>query len=208
MPEGARSAHDELLFALKLGGRLSAADLALRCGLSPSEAEAELERLRNEGLVRPGSSGGLERLSEAGHAKAATVLVRERESLGVEIEGLLPAFDRSNASLKELLRRWQLRPLGPTTVVNDHADSAYDDRVLADLGALIAEAESWLDRLPTAPPRYARYRARLAAAVKRAGQGEPAFVSGLDVDSVHSIWWQLHADLLAVAGRERGEDDA
>ena len=208
MPEGARSAHEELLFALKLGGRVSAVDLALRCGLSPSEAAAELERLRDEGLVRPGSRGGLERLSETGDSAAAAVLVRERESLGAEIEALLAAFDRSNASLKELLRRWQLRPVGSTTVVNDHSDSAYDDRVLSDLGALMAEAESWLDRLPSARPRYARYRARLSAAVKRAGQGESAFVSGLDVDSVHSIWWQLHADLLAVAGRERGDDDA
>ncbi len=208
---GANDAAAEILLALKLGGRLSAAELVLRRGLLRRDVDDVVGRLTAEALVEAGvPPDGLERyrLTAQGESRADEFVARERAVVGSLIEALLAAFDVSNAALKDLLRRWQLRPEGSALVVNDHTDARYDERLLRELGALLSRAAPWLDRIAARRPRYARYRERLAGAADRAGRGETDYVSGLSVDSVHSIWWQLHADLLAMSGRERSESDS
>jgi hypothetical protein len=49
------------------------------------------------------------------------------------------------------------------------------------------------------------YAGRLAAAYDRALAGETDFVSGVRVDSYHTVWHELHEDLLRVLGRTRQE---
>lgn len=209
--ETANSPRGEVLLALKLGGALSRSDLAVRTGLAGDVLTRELGRLLDEGTTRQGSAPDgptRHRLTDAGAARAERLLAAERAAFGGTVASVLDEFDASNRALKEMLHRWQLRPEGSALVVNDHSDERWDARILVELGDLIVRARSWLDRLPRERSRYARYRARLEAAVDRAGQGDLDFVAGLAVDSVHSVWWQLHADLLALAGRARGEADA
>lgn len=207
----AASARGEALLALKLGGRLSCAEVEARGGLAADAAVEVLQAMVGDGLAESGvPPDGLVRyrLTPAGKQAADNVVEAERASLSGALEELIEDFDAANARLKELLHRWQLRPEGSTAVVNDHSDAAYDDRLLAELGAFFRSAEAWLARLPAGRPRYDRYRERLRTAVARAGRGEIDYVSGLSVDSVHSVWWQLHADLLAVLGRARADADA
>ncbi len=209
--ETANTPRGEILLALKLGGSLSRNDLAVRTGVAGDALTGELGRLVDDGATREGSApDGLTRyrLTDVGAASAAELLEAERATLGATVASLLDEFDASNRALKETLHRWQLRAEGSAVVVNDHSDERYDARILGELGDLIGRARPWLDRLPRERSRYARYRARLEAAIDRAGQGELDFVAGLAVDSAHAVWWQLHADLLAVAGRVRGEADA
>lgn len=201
----------EVLLALKLGGRLTLSDISIRTGLDGPEAREALRIGERDALVAShvAPDGGLRyRLSPKGVPDVVTFLEDERRTIGHALAELVDTFDRDNARLKELVQRWQMRPDGALQVPNDHSDAAYDERLLRELGSLFARAESWLRKLPTTRPRYVRYRARLAAALDRAGRGEVEYVCGLSVDSVHSIWWQLHADLLAVLGRVRSEADA
>ncbi len=209
--ETANTPEGEILFALKLGGTLTRADLIVRTEVSGEVLSVELARLESEGGVEDGATpdGQLRyRLTEAGSRNAAALLDAEREVLSGTIGALLDEFDAANRAFKELLHRWQMRQQGSAFVVNDHSDPGYDDRVLSELGGLVDRAGGWLGRLPQGRARYARYGRRLRRAVGRAGRGEIDFVAGLGVDSAHSVWWQLHADLLAVAGRERGESEA
>ena len=56
-----------------------------------------------------------------------------------------------------------------------------------------------------ADPLVGRFLDRIAVALTRADGGEEAYVSGVRVDSVHTVWFQMHEHLLRLTGREREE---
>jgi hypothetical protein len=114
-------------------------------------------------------------------------------------------FEVVNRTLLALLTRWQSVSQAGTTVPNDHRDPAYDNAILDELGDLHERAEPILEAFATAVPRLSAYADRLAAAYDRALAGETDFVSGVRVDSYHTVWHELHEDLLRVLGRTRQE---
>jgi hypothetical protein len=109
---------------------------------------------------------------------------------------LYVAFAALNREVKQLVFLWQ-------TEAPERRPAQ-----LANLGRLHRRVVPLLDDIVSLDARYASYRERLAAAVHRAGNGEHEYVSGLGVDSFHSVWWQLHAELLSALGRERTAADA
>ena len=114
-------------------------------------------------------------------------------------------FERINQELLRLFTEWQMMPVGRETVPNDHSDPAYDDRIIDRLGALHERAERPLQELSALEPRLGEYVRRLDAAYDRVLAGEHEFVSGAKVDSYHTVWFELHEDLLRMLGREREE---
>jgi pyruvate,orthophosphate dikinase len=109
--------------------------------------------------------------------------------------------------MKTIVTAWQLREVDGTPVLNDHADEMYDAGVLDDLTTLHAEVGPWLDALAATLPRFATYRARLDRAAERATGGDGAWIASPRVDSYHSAWFELHEELIRLAGRSR-EDEA
>jgi hypothetical protein len=105
--------------------------------------------------------------------------------------------------MKQIVTAWQLREVGGEQTVNDHADPDYDAQVLADLGALDSDAADWLDPIAPSLPRFGTYRARLRCALDTATGGDGRFVASPRVDSYHGVWFELHEDLLRLAGRQR-----
>jgi hypothetical protein len=91
---------------------------------------------------------------------------------------------------------------------NDHTDAAYDRSVLDRLGALHADAVAWLRPLEERLARLAGYRARLERAAAAARNGEQAYVASPRVDSYHTVWFELHEELIQLAGRTRAEEVA
>ena len=114
-------------------------------------------------------------------------------------------FEDVNRTVKALVTAWQTRPIAGRTVPNDHSDEAYDEKILERLAAAHGEAEQRIAELEKEAPRFARYRERLAAALERAEAGEPDWVSGVRCDSYHTVWFELHEDLLRILDRERQE---
>jgi hypothetical protein len=114
-------------------------------------------------------------------------------------------FERINRELLRLFTEWQMMPVGNETVPNDHSDSDYDDRIVDRLGALHERAERPLEQFAELEPRLGEYRRRLEAAYDRVLAGDHDFVSGAKVDSYHTVWFELHEDLLRMLGREREE---
>jgi pyruvate,orthophosphate dikinase len=90
----------------------------------------------------------------------------------------------------------------------DHADVAYDAAVLARLAELHRDVDAWLTPLVGGLPRLARYGSRLAAANDAAQAGNAGFVASPRVDSYHSAWFELHEDLIRLAGRTRESETA
>lgn len=195
---------------LAVGAPLSEDEMSGRLGVGAAEVASRVAALCGAGAVESGAApdGFVRfRLTSEGRRRSAEVLRRERATLGDVLVSVLPEFERSNRDLKELLHRWQVKSLGTSQVANDHRDERYDEQILRELGGLVAAAGPWLERLANERRRYARYRDRIRSAVERAGRGEIDYVSGIRVDSVHSVWWQLHADLLGVLGRARADAD-
>jgi hypothetical protein len=115
-------------------------------------------------------------------------------------------FERVNRELLELFTDWQMMPsAGGERVPNDHFDKAYDDGIVDRLGALHERAERTLDRFARLEPRLGVYKQRLDEAHDRVLAGEHDYVSGAHIDSYHTVWFELHEDLLRMLGREREE---
>ena len=119
----------------------------------------------------------------------------------------LDAFVAIDHQVKDVVTAWQLRDIDGASVPNDHADAAYDAAVLDRLAAVHDAALAWLAEAEAALPRFAIYRARLTRAVDAARAGDGMYVASPRVDSYHGIWFELHEDLIQLAGRTR-EDEA
>ena len=67
------------------------------------------------------------------------------------------------------------------------------------------KVEPILDAFAAVVSRFARYKAALETALERAEDGEHAWVSDATIDSYHTVWFELHEDILRVLGRAREE---
>ena len=61
------------------------------------------------------------------------------------------------------------------------------------------------DQLADDLARFAGYPDRFAGALERVDQGQRNWVDGTRIDSCHTVWFELHEDLLSTLGLERGE---
>jgi hypothetical protein len=114
-------------------------------------------------------------------------------------------FERINRELLRLFTEWQMMPAGNEIVPNDHSDREYDERIVDRLGALHDRARRPLEQFAELEPRLGQYLQRLETAYDKVLAGDPEFVSGAKVDSYHTVWFELHEDLLRMLGREREE---
>ena len=114
-------------------------------------------------------------------------------------------FESINAELKGLITDWQTLVVGGQRVANDHSNSAYDETVIDRVAALHEKLEPVLKVFTSVVPRFRRYAGRLEAALQRVEAGEHAWVSDATRDSYHTVWFELHEDILRVLGRDRVE---
>jgi hypothetical protein len=114
-------------------------------------------------------------------------------------------FEAVNRDVKAIVTDWQVRPVGGQRLPNDHSDPAYDDGVLDRLAQAHERAEKLLAALAQRVPRLSHYGERLAMALEHAEAGESDWVSGVRCDSYHTVWFELHEDLLRMLDRQREE---
>lgn len=151
-------------------------------------------------------NGDALRLTPAGRDHLAGLLNEERGTLDhADVLARYEAFCALNVALKEVMTAWQVRSDG---TANDHADPAYDQGVLDRLAALHARALPLLQRLATIAGRLGLYAARLDRAMDRIAAGDRASVARIIADSYHTVWFELHSDLLSIAGLTRKGEGA
>lgn len=114
-------------------------------------------------------------------------------------------FEVINRELKQLVTDWQTVEIGGSRVPNDHADEDYDARIIDRLSALHERFEPVLKGLVTCAPRLGVYAKKLEDALSRAEDGDIAWVSDARTESYHTVWFELHEDLLRLLGRVRDE---
>jgi hypothetical protein len=118
-----------------------------------------------------------------------------------ECTGVYESFEPLNREVLQVCTDWQVRPGGAP---NDHADAAYDWSVIDRLVGVDERVGPLLRRLSGAVGRFAPYRERLRSARRRVEGGERDWFTSPRVNSYHTVWMELHEDLLAALGRERG----
>ncbi len=199
------------LHALRLMGMGDAPRVAVRFSLEPAVAEELLLDYEAYGWVHRAQfagSGGWG-LTESGRLANEHQLAAELAESGcrAEISAVHAAFLPLNARFQTVCTNWQIRPLpGEPLAANDHTDFRWDDRVLDELGTLGRRLAPLAASLAGRLARFDGYAERYAAALARVERGERSWVDGVGLDSCHAVWFELHEDLIATLGIERGQE--
>jgi pyruvate,orthophosphate dikinase len=196
--------RDDVLRALAVKG-FATSELLAAAILSTTERLAVLvDDLQREFLVEA-RSGSL-RLTTVGQQTATRLVTEDRNAWGVDnAQAALDAFLALDGRMKQTVTAWQLKA---DSTINDHMDTRYDETVLARLSGLHRDAITWLTPIVRRIPRLVMYGGRLAHAMALIEGGDRRFVASPRVDSYHSIWFELHEELIILAGRNRADEVA
>jgi pyruvate,orthophosphate dikinase len=174
---------------------------------SEEDASSILDQMTADGLVT--MMGSMFSLSDDGKAIAGELLAEDREAWGGErAEAGLDSFLGLDGRMKIIVTAWQMREVDGSPVLNDHTDADYDAAVLADLEALHVDADIWLANLSQELPRLADYKTRLTRAAELVASGDHDYIASPRLDSYHNVWFELHEDLILLAGRTREDEVA
>lgn len=191
-----------VLQAVRLKGRVSAADLAQTLGRDPADLAGIVERLTASGLL---AGGAALRISPEGRARLEALLAEERE--GVDPAAMAAAYDdfrAINTDFKALVTDWQLKG-GPGGAPNAHDDADYDAAVLARLDGVHARVLPVVEAAAAQLPRLDTYSAKLIAALDKIAAGDTAWLARPLIDSYHTVWFELHEELIGAVGMTREE---
>lgn len=198
------------LHGLRLLGFAPATRLAERVGMAVHAIEAELAALASGGHVieRTGARSGWT-LTAAGRSRGESLLAAELDRAGVReaVTACHAWFVPINRALLETCTRWQVKDLAER-VLNDHQDPAYDAEVLDRLDGIDAQIQPICAELGRCLDRFAGYGPRLAVALERVRDGDHDWFTKPLIESYHTVWFELHEDLLATLGLDRSTESA
>lgn len=200
-----------VLHAVRTRGVADAAAVARRYGLDRDQAAELLEDFRAFGWVGWHQFGGVAgySLTESGRVENERRLDAELDAAGcrTELEAAYPYFLVLNARAMHAFTDWQIRPEPhDRSAPNDHTDPDWDQRVVETLVGLGLALVDYNQRLTALLDRFSGYDDRYHHALERATSGALDWVWSPSRDSCHTVWMQLHEDLIATLGRSRAED--
>jgi hypothetical protein len=171
-----------VLQTVRLKGRVGRADLP--------EADALIDS-------RLLTGGATVRLTAEGRARLGELLAAERAAVdAAAADRVYEGFGTINADFKSVISQWQV----------ERADSAGADTagaVLERVGELHRAVVPVIQAAADLVPRLAAYAGRLDAALRLAQAGDMAWLTRPLVDSYHTVWFELHEELIGLAGRTR-----
>ncbi|KAF0958940.1 hypothetical protein [Rhodococcus sp. T7] len=184
----------------------SAEQLAEINALPIADVEAALEKAVADGAVM--AARGNYMVTPAGREFLDEVYLRAFADLRADpaVTDAMDSFETGvNKQVLTLTTDWQTIEVDGARVSNDHADADYDAKIVEKLGRVHEKTQKVLQPLAQQDPLVDRFLDRIGAALIRAEGGETDYVSGVRVDSVHTVWFQMHEHILRLTGRERPE---
>ena len=207
LPEPPTFTRPDVLRILMVKGYGTPENVAAALLSTPDVTSGLLDGLVADGLAEV--VAGSSRLTAHGKSVGKQQMGADSDAWGIEnAVAALDAFLALDQRMKVTVTAWQMRDVDGAQAFNDHSDPAYDARVLAELAALHADATAWLQPLAGGLPRLALYLGRLERAIAAARGGDHRYVASPRVDSYHGAWFELHEDLIQLAGRSRAEEVA
>lgn len=170
-------------------------------GFVPATGESPEAELLEAGLVvLRGSNLALTTAGREAHA--AWSRLPEGSPAEAAARAAYERFLPMNTELLKICTAWQLKDDGS---INDHSDRAYDFQVLERLDRVHERVAPLVTRLAEMAPRFAGYPDRLAAALGRIA-GDRQWLASPRCDSYHTVWMQMHEDLLSAIGADRADE--
>lgn len=196
------------LHGLRLKGFAAASVVADMFALSEPVVVESLELSSQDGFAkfRDGSRSGWSLTSE-GRKENERLLAVELDENGLRntVEQAYQAFLPLNSDLLAVCTRWQVSDI-EAQVLNDHQDEAYDASVIAELGEIHVKAVPICADLGGQLERFGGYGSRFAEAMDNIRSGETDWFTKPTLDSYHTVWFELHEDLLATLGLDRAAE--
>jgi hypothetical protein len=203
-----------VLHCLRLKWLASADAVADVMGLPPDDVADRLGAFAEKGWVkyRDAALTGWS-LTPAGRVEAVGRLTDEVEATGTRpaVEALYQQFLGQNQHFLDVCTDWQVLPAEPgrrRETPNSHGDAAYDARVIGELRSLDGDIQQVCRGLAATLTRFAHYGPRFERALERVEAGDTDWFTRPVIDSYHTIWFELHEDLLATLGIERHKEGA
>ncbi|MEV0460729.1 transcriptional regulator [Catellatospora methionotrophica] len=182
-----------VLHAVRLKGFADTDAVAARFDLDAAQTGEDLLDAQAYGQVSRSSFAGLAgwSLTEAGRRHNENLLRAELDQTGSRnaVAAAHDDFLPLNAQATQAFTAWQLASM-------DTASPAAAGDTTGRLAVLADRLAPLELRLTGRLSRFGGYHGRFAGALARAA-AEPAWITGMEVDSCHRIWFELHEDLVA-----------
>jgi pyruvate,orthophosphate dikinase len=123
-------------------------------------------------------------------------------------ERLYRDFMALDARFKQLVTDWQIRVIDGNRVPNDHADASYDAAIRAGVTDFHRATLVLLPDILALMPRLKPFAHRLANAAQAVAAGDGTMIASPLKDSYHTAWFELHEELIHLAGRDRVIEEA
>jgi hypothetical protein len=189
-----------VLQAVRLKGRIGEEDLVATLGEDPADVATTLAQLTDAGLLVHNKTL---RLSPEGRERLNVLLAEERS--GIDQNVLAKSYDdfrAVNNTFKALVSDWQIRDGQP----NPHDDADYDAGVLGRLDGVHEQVLPIIAIVTTLVPRLSTYGEKLDAALAKVKAGDTIWLARPIIDSYHTVWFELHEELIAASGLTREEE--
>ncbi|MBI5319377.1 pyruvate, phosphate dikinase [Bradyrhizobium sp.] len=192
--------------ALALLGFATAERVAIALATSPDAVDGVLKSLPQTYISK--APRGLH-VTPEGRAWLQGQLKAERDSIDRRAaERLYGNFMALDARFKQLVADWQIKLIGGRQVPNDHTDAAYDAAIRARLADFHQATLALLPDILTLVPRLRPFATRLAHAARAVAAGDCTMIASPLKDSYHTAWFELHEELIHLAGRDRAIEEA
>ena len=183
----------KVLQAVRLKGKVNPAGLAATVDEDPATVASTVAGLIEAGLLIGGKAL---KLSPDGRSRLRALL--EQERAGVDHCAIAAAYEEfvaANADFKVVVSDWKLKD-GES---NHHDDPDHDAAVLARLEAVHARVLKVISAAAEQIPRLRGYADKLVTALQMVQDGDTVWLTQPVVDSYHTVWFELHEELILAA---------
>jgi DNA-binding MarR family transcriptional regulator len=189
-----------VLQAIRLKGRISEEDLVATLGEDPADVATTLASLTEAGLLVQNKTL---RISPEGRERLNSLLAEEHS--GIDQNALAKSYDEFRAvnnTFKELVSDWQIKDGQP----NPHDDADYDGAVLSRLDGVHEQVSPIVAAVTALVPRLSAYGRKLNVALEKVKGGDSIWLARPIIDSYHTVWFELHEELIVASGLTREEE--
>lgn len=195
---------DELvvLHTVRLTGFASTEAVGFRAGLPSVVVDDQLRILERERFVERmdfADSGGWI-LTELGKTHDTELLQEDVEASGARplLEDVVRHFEPVNADLVRVITEWQLSSTAEQAVRRGEVHRQLTELADALVGLMVG--------LTARMQRFRRYPLQFSTALQQARAGNDQWIAGVGLLSCHTVWAELHQDLLSSLGVERSAE--
>lgn len=198
-----------IIHALRLKGFADTDAVAEAAEVDVDDAKTVLDQLgeAEQAKFRDGRMSGW-MLMPAGRQRGEGLLAAELDSAAkrLELDAIYRRFLELNQPFLGLCTDWQTRVVDGEQIVNDHSDSDYDMRIIDRLSRTDEQIQPICADLAAIFNRFSHYGPRFSTALTKVFSGELEWFTKPVIESYHTVWFELHEDLLASLGIERSKE--